>query len=1044
MRSYLIRYFVCFSVPEGDECALNACGPNSGCRFVNGNPICFCLPEFEGQPPQIPCHIPENPCNPSVCGPNTQCSILSNGYAKCTCLSGYVESPNTIRGCIEPRDPCDPSPCGQGAICDSSRNPVCYCPESFIGNPFRGCTRPIVTPELCAPGPCGRNADCYVVNNQEQCFCRSGYAGDPYSGCQEPPRTACDPNPCGPRADCVVLPNGQTACQCPDGYGGDPSSPTGCHGYECTIDDECSDDQACLGFRCRDPCPGSCGYAAHCRVLKHHPICSCPNNLVGNPLLECHLEDVPQLNPCSPSPCAANTECVAQRRDAVCRCLPGYLGNPEIGCRPECVINSDCATNQACIDHKCKNPCDDELCGINAICKVFDHTAICECKSGYVGNALYQCMRMPESVNMTRPPCQAHPCGEQYGCLDYGNHVAICDPCNSQDAQFNPRCRPECIVNADCSFNRACIGHSCIDPCPGSCGHDAECFVQDHVPHCQCRPGYYGNPFEYCSPPSVIVHEPISCGDDICGTNTECRNNGHALACVCLPEFYGDPLIGCRPQCIVNSECAMNQACHGYKCINPCKDACGVGALCSVINHFPVCYCPEGYAGDALVSCNVHREPPYVPENPCDPSPCGPNSRCLVSPDGNAICSCLPSFRGSPPSCQRECISSSECPLNKACLNFKCADPCPGTCGLNARCEVRAHNPICACPPGFVGDPFQSCIINAYEDEPPQERHPDNPCVPSPCGPNSICQVKQGRPVCSCQANFIGGPPYCRPECINHQECNHDQACINEKCQNPCINACGANAECHVVAHSALCSCLPKYQGDAFVGCTRVPDDPIIPQDPCYPSPCGQNTKCINHNGQAKCSCIPPYLGDPYTTGCRPECVLNSDCPSHQGCLNQHCRDPCPGACGSNAECTVANHIPICACAQGYIGDAFTGCRLRPLEPEPRRDPCSPSPCGPHSICRVTGDRPVCSCQTGMIGAPPQCRPECVSSSECPLNQACVNRKCIDPCPNTCGINARCQVLNHNPICSCPEQYPRGDPFDRCIEKRKYSKIFSD
>uniref|UniRef100_A0A336MK52 CSON000396 protein n=1 Tax=Culicoides sonorensis TaxID=179676 RepID=A0A336MK52_CULSO len=219
-------------IPDGGECSLNACGPNSGCRIVNGSPLCFCLPEFEGQPPQIPCHIPEHPCNPSVCGPNTQCSILPNGYAKCTCLAGYVESPNTIRGCVEPRDACDPNPCGTGAICDSNRNPVCYCPESFVGNPFKLCQRPIVIPELCAPGPCGLNADCYVVNNQEQCYCKPGLIGDAYSECREPTRTACDPNPCGPRANCIVLPNGSTVCQCPDGYGGDPSSPTGCHGYE--------------------------------------------------------------------------------------------------------------------------------------------------------------------------------------------------------------------------------------------------------------------------------------------------------------------------------------------------------------------------------------------------------------------------------------------------------------------------------------------------------------------------------------------------------------------------------------------------------------------------------------------------------------------------------------------------------------------------------------------------------------------------------------------------------------------------------------------
>lgn len=66
---------------------------------------------------------------------------------------------------------------------------------------------------------------------------------------------------------------------------------------------------------------------------------------------------------------------------------------------------------------------------------------------------------------------------------------------------------------------------------------------------------------------------------------------------------------------------------------------------------------------------------------------------------------------------------------------------------------------------------------------------------------------------------------------------------------------------------------------------------------------------------------------------------------------------------------------------------------------------------------------------------PPNCRPECSVSSECSQDKACVNQKCIDPCPGTCGSNARCNVLNHSPICSCPSGYT-GDPFVQCIVER--------
>lgn len=95
--------------------------------------------------------------------------------------------------------------------------------------------------------------------------------------------------------------------------------------------------------------------------------------------------------------------------------------------------------------------------------------------------------------------------------------------------------------------------------------------------------------------------------------------------------------------------------------------------------------------------------------NPCHPSPCGPNSQCREV-NGQAVCSCLPNYLGSPPGCRPECIMSTECAQDRACLNQKCSDPCPGTCGSNAKCRVINHSPICSCINGFNGDPFTRCI----------------------------------------------------------------------------------------------------------------------------------------------------------------------------------------------------------------------------------------------------------------------------------------------------------------------------------------------
>lgn len=77
--------------------------------------------------------------------------------------------------------------------------------------------------------------------------------------------------------------------------------------------------------------------------------------------------------------------------------------------------------------------------------------------------------------------------------------------------------------------------------------------------------------------------------------------------------------------------------------------------------------------------------------------------------------------------------------------------------------------------------------------------------------------------------------------------------------------------------------------------------------------------------------CLPEYLGNPYE-GCRPECVLSSDCPSNRACIRNKCQDPCPGTCAQNAACQVINHLPSCTCPSGFTGDPFSYCVPTPTQ----------------------------------------------------------------------------------------------------------------
>lgn len=223
--------------------------------------------------------------------------------------------------------------------------------------------------------------------------------------------------------------------------------------------------------------------------------------------------------------------------------------------------------------------------------------------------------------------------------------------------------------------------------------------------------------------------------------------------------------------------------------------------------------------------------------------------------------------------------------------------------------------------------------------------------------------------------------------------------------------------------------------------------------DDCTNVRCGPNAECVS----GQCQCLPEYHGDPYFN-CRPECVFSTDCDPQKACVQRKCVDPCVGACGQNAICQVVNHIPMCSCNNGYTGNSFIICnpirgnltiphdtflistyynfvvflcKYTLFSSVPSERPCSTAVCGPNSQCREINNQAVCSCLPTYLGIPPACRPECVSNSECPQNQACMKQKCINPCIGVCGVRAVCEVVNHNPVCACTSPLS-GDPFIQC------------
>ena len=74
-------------------------------------------------------------------------------------------------------------------------------------------------------------------------------------------------------------------------------------------------------------------------------------------------------------------------------------------------------------------------------------------------------------------------------------------------------------------------------------------------------------------------------------------------------------------------------------------------------------------------------------------------------------------------------------------------------------------------------------------------------------------------------------------------------------------------------------------------------------------------------------------------------CRSSSSCPASLACINNQCADPCAAttaACGTNALCTVVNHLAVCACPAGLTGDARRACGNKVVPCSPAGGQCAP------------------------------------------------------------------------------------------------------
>ena len=100
-------------------------------------------------------------------------------------------------------------------------------------------------------------------------------------------------------------------------------------------------------------------------------------------------------------------------------------------------------------------------------------------------------------------PCKSSPCGTNALCNEQNNAFSCVCPTNYVGDPYSS-CRPECVLNTDCSREKSCLRNQCVDPCPGTCGINSECRVSNHIPVCSCIESHSGDPYASCRPIPVI------------------------------------------------------------------------------------------------------------------------------------------------------------------------------------------------------------------------------------------------------------------------------------------------------------------------------------------------------------------------------------------------------------------------------------------------------------------------------------------------------------------------------------------------------------
>jgi hypothetical protein len=364
------------------------------------------------------------------------------------------------------------------------------------------------------------------------------------------------------------------------------------------VPDSCDITENCLSFiiQCEDcgECPPQLFNACLCESNADCDLCeNCVDGF-------CIDKPCPEL--CDPAtgdcvPCIDDSSCPCDQicTPSGCACPPGQKIN-SLGCCVDCLSSSDCAAlgpcaicvGGNCLPRTCPpsqflnlNTCNCVNCLVDGHCTdpntcCNPNTGACECCPGFYGNALGDCIPLPDCIT--------------------NNDCPACFVCNA-----NGDCVPKV-----CPQGQVCVDDVCYDECNctnPNCFPGFRCVqVPGRRDLCICREKDPAKLEDQCNSqkcPNGASDCGVGCGcnefgDCVPCTISNCTNCGNIQGCDCINSTDCDDL-GCKGDCVdgyAKNQCVgANCGCWQGSCVH-CESVscsalntdCPVGCFCDVAN----------------------------------------------------------------------------------------------------------------------------------------------------------------------------------------------------------------------------------------------------------------------------------------------------------------------------------------------------------------------------------------------------------------------------------------------------------------------------